>query len=724
MTLSNGESIILPIAEKKLEIIIDKDLPIIISAGQTINLSCNVAIDSEPVDSEVCVSYNGNIKAKYTGDPQIPGYGIITITATEEVDEYSNVIIMASDGVRSVLKCLSFENGVLDIVGDNEISFPAEGGELALKYLTNIDPIKYSTYMSNAYMAGFAPMTKSVTERSETVHIYPNEYEGQRECEIVIAEDCENGHQIKWKIKQAPSKRYLEITDNLMVLYNSLDGENWISNKNWGTNEPWESWYGIMANTVEISPGYYVPEGVWSIGLDHNNLCGQIPENIGELFPNLESLSLRGNSKLTGTLPESIGSWTKLHSLDCGMCGLSGTIPSTLGDCINLEYLRLDYNQFSGKIPSEIAKCNNLRELNVEHNQFEGAIPEEFYHYSTLNVRFDYNKFSSLPENIDQFKWMEYLSFAHNSISSIPEAVYSMNWLKVIDLSHNALEMEFPAKLCNMSNLAGIDLSSNKIYGNIPEEIGNMTSLSSLIMSQTYLSGQIPDGLYNLHNLERLDLSHSDFGADGNAFDSAYLSNYQGLSCNISSQIGNLAKLTYLDLSCNSISGEIPEELCLCSNLEQVHLRDNYITGDIPENIGVLKKLDYMDLSFNKMSGEIPDVLFSLTKLRNLLLQGGGSVINPDALGRMRTERNNRFTGELPSAIGSLTNLEQFYLTDTYMTGTLPDEMLTLPNLTDILLFNNRFSGILPSSVRSAKWWKDEGILLQQDGYGLSVSEN
>ena len=138
----------------------------------------------------------------------------------------------------------------------------------------------------------------------------------------------------------------------------------------------------------------------------------------------------------------------------------------------------------------------------------------------------------------------------------------------------------------------------------------------------------------------------------------------------------------------------------------------------------MLKKLDYMDLSFNKMSGEIPDGLFSLTKLRNLLLQGGGSVINPDALGRMRTERNNRFTGELPSAIGSLTNLEQFYLTDTYMTGTLPDEMLTLPNLTDILLFNNRFSGILPSSVRSAKWWKDEGILLQQDGYGLSVSEN
>ena len=116
--------------------------------------------------------------------------------------------------------------------------------------------------------------------------------------------------------------------------------------------------------------------------------------------------------------------------------------------------------------------------------------------------------------------------------------------------------------------------------------------------------------------------------------------------------------------------------------------------------------------------------MFFLANLRKLILQGGESVINPDALGRMRTEQNNRFTGELSSDVANLINLQQFYLTETYMTGSLPDEMFQMLNLTDVLLFNNRFSGTLPSSVRSAKWWKDESILLQQDGYGLSVSEN
>lgn len=723
MTLSNGETISIPISEKKLNISIDKELPLVIQANQTITLNYSVTIDSNPTECDICVSYNGNLKAKHTADINAPGYGTITITATGEVDEYSSVIIMASDGVRSAMKCLSFEKGVLCIVGDNEVQFPSEGGELSLEYLTNLDVTEYTVNMSNAHMVGFAPMTKSASVQSKKIFVYPNEYDGNREAEIEIVEDRDNGLRISWKIKQAASENYLSVADDLMVLYNALGGENWTNNTNWGTEEPWESWYGVMADTEEIAPGYYIPSGVYAIGLSDNNLNGQLPETIGELFPNLNSLILRGNPNLTGELPQSIGQLANLDDLDCARCGFTGAIPTTLGNCQQLKRLYLDYNSLSGTIPAEIAKCNYLETFFVDHNKLSGALPQEFYYYSNLNARFEYNCFTSLPDNIDQFKWMEYIAFSHNQISSIPESVYSMDWIKSIDLSHNELEMPFPVELCKMSNLIGFNLGGNKIYGNIPAEIGNMTNLCSLEMSGTYLGGEIPDELYNLYNLERLHLGHYDFDADGNVFEYNYIANYNGLTGDISERIGNLSKLTYLDLSCNSLAGEIPDEICNCTNLEYLYLADNNLTGAIPSDIGNLNNLYVLSLSFNNLSGNIPESFYDLTSMTNLHLQGGEFTINPDALGRLRREKNNRFTGTLSSYIGNFINLRQLELTCTYMTGNLPNELFELPNLSDVLLINNRFSGTLPASARSANWWKDERILNQQDGYTLSISQ-
>lgn len=58
-----------------------------------------------------------------------------------------------------------------------------------------------------------------------------------------------------------------------------------------------------------------------------------------------------------------------------------------------------------------------------------------------------------------------------------------------------------------------------------------------------------------------------------------------------------------IDLSSNSLIGEIPEEITNLSALGSLNLSWNQLTGRIPENIGSLQRLETIDLSCNHLSG-------------------------------------------------------------------------------------------------------------------------
>jgi len=64
--------------------------------------------------------------------------------------------------------------------------------------------------------------------------------------------------------------------------------------------------------------------------------------------------------------------------------------------------------------------------------------------------------------------------------------------------------------------------------------------------------------------------------------------------------------LTYLDISANSISGSIPENIGLLSKLELLHLGWNQLTGTIPYQLCALTELEVLILYTNKLVGDIP----------------------------------------------------------------------------------------------------------------------
>lgn len=88
---------------------------------------------------------------------------------------------------------------------------------------------------------------------------------------------------------------------------------------------------------------------VTSIDLSGNNLSGEFPEAITELF-GLVALNLSRNH-ITGQIPESISRLKELLSLDLSSNKLFGTIPSGMASLSFLGSLNLSNNNFSGKIP-------------------------------------------------------------------------------------------------------------------------------------------------------------------------------------------------------------------------------------------------------------------------------------------------------------------------------------------------------------------------------------
>ena len=71
--------------------------------------------------------------------------------------------------------------------------------------------------------------------------------------------------------------------------------------------------------------------------------------------------------------------------------------------------------------------------------------------------------------------------------------------------------------------------------------------------------------------------------------------------------------LRIIDLSSNSLIGEIPKELTYLVELVQLNQSRNNLIGAIPEKIGNLRNLESLDLSHNNFSGKIPMDLAQIT---------------------------------------------------------------------------------------------------------------
>ena len=107
------------------------------------------------------------------------------------------------------------------------------------------------------------------------------------------------------------------------------------------------------------------------------------------------------------------------------------------------------------------------------------------------------------------------------------------------------------------------------------------------------------------------------------------------------------------------------------------------------------------------MSGEVPSSLGSLANLQWLHLHGNqlsgeipaelGSLTNLEEL-RLNS---NQLSGEIPSELGSFANLQGLHLDGNQLSGEIPAELGSLTNLEELRLNSNQLSGEIPSELGS-----------------------
>ena len=160
--------------------------------------------------------------------------------------------------------------------------------------------------------------------------------------------------------------------------------------------------------------------------------------------------------------------------------------------------------------------------------------------------------------------------------------------------------------------------------------------------------------------------------------------------------VQGLDVLTVLDVSGNILSGTLPKTFS--QNLSELHLNDNLLTGEVPSSIGELVNIQYLGLYNNSLSGKLLEqpFLYKMTGLSSLELG------------------DNLFSGTISTDIVMLTKLKtlnlghQVSLKSTHSTaeeqarrfiGTIPTELGRLSNLEWVNLSGNRLTGSIPTEI-------------------------
>ncbi|PQQ07512.1 receptor-like protein kinase 2 [Prunus yedoensis var. nudiflora] len=465
----------------------------------------------------------------------------------------------------------------------------------------------------------------------------------------------------------------LEISQGcfILILYLNLEGVNLVKATSY-----WLPIVNMLPSLVEL----------------HLPFCGLsiLPLTLPSInFTSLLVLDLSSNG-FNSTIPPWLFNLTGLEMLDLTYNSLIGKLPDSLGYLKSLRYLHLSNNSFQGSIPKSIGNLTYLEEFDLRGNQMSGIIPESLWELSSL-VSLDIcdNTWEGVitEAHFAKLGGLRKVSIGNNSPNISLVFNISSDWippfkLRFLYIRSCQLGPKFPTWLRNQTELTMVVLRNARISDTIPDWFWQLDlQIDILDVAYNQLSGRVPNSLRFIYSYN-VDLSSNRFEGPLPLWSSNII-----LLClrdnlfsgPIPHNIGQvMPNLTHLDISRNSLSGNIPMSFGNLSQLEVMLISDNNLSGEIPHFWNNIPSLYYVDMSNNSLSGTIPRSLGSLTSLNFLFLS------------------SNNFSGEVPS-------LENFFvmyildLGDNKFSGTIPASIgESMPFLSILSLRSNSFTGSIP----------------------------
>jgi Leucine-rich repeat (LRR) protein len=573
----------------------------------------------------------------------------------------------------------------------------------------------------------------------------------------------------------------------LVAIYNASDGANWTKNQ-WELDKPLDEWKAVTLTEGRVTALKLTTSGViakeWTL-----------PAEIGDLAE-LTDLRISSN-KLTGEIPESLYGLEKLEKLYFQNDNLTGALSADLAKLTNLTELYVDRNaNMTGSIPPEIGSLKKLARINISQTGIGGQIPAELGQCDAL---------------------LQFMAFKTNLSGTLPD-IWDMPVLQTVMLHTNpGLTGPLPASLSKLKPLESGTAPSIQIYscnltGSIPASFADLpASTKQVYVNDNKMTGTIPAAVAAHPNFSswRWDPQQDGYGltiapapsrqldslalvAIYNASDGANWAKNQWeldkpidtwtavtvtdgrvtalklSTANVITQewtlpaeIGDLTELTDLRINSNKLTGELPESLYDLAKLENLYFQNDNLTGalsskigqltelvqlyidrnanmtgGIPKEIGQLKKLARINISQTAIGGEIPvelgqcDALLQFMAFKTALSGTLPDIWDMPVLQTVMLYGSPGLTGDLPASLGKLKPIENgstitapsLQLQQCNFTGNIPESFAGLHEKTkQVYVQENKMSGVIPAAVTDHPNFSSWKINPQQEGYGLTL---
>jgi len=278
---------------------------------------------------------------------------------------------------------------------------------------------------------------------------------------------------------------------------------------------------------------------------------------------------------------------------------LKGNFPSNLTSFPKLTKLDLSNNQLSGDVAAGISSLSLLTKLDISNNRLTGDPTQSLtglFNVDDLALGGNLFTVPDVNDLLQNFNNIKTLDLSNLGLISIPAKITAFTNLETLILDNNPIPASAFGNIANHPKLTNLSLSGLQL-AQIPTQVSQLTQLVSLNLSNNNITEQNSSGLSTLTNLVWLSLENNQLAQ-------------------IPSQIPQLKKLQTLNLGRNKISGGV-SLLTGLTNLQQLFLNNNLLSGSFPSEFLAMPKLLMLNLNSNQLSGDLNDRLPPITHLSN-----------------------------------------------------------------------------------------------------------
>jgi len=490
----------------------------------------------------------------------------------------------------------------------------------------------------------------------------------------------------------------------LVAIYNASDGANWKESRRWNLEASIDTWPGIKLNeegrVIEMS----ITNGTVS------TVEWEIPEALAKL-DSLSTLQIVG-SKLKGQIPDFLYDMTSLAKIRLNSNNLTGTLSEKFGQWKNLTELYLNGNkELGGDLPETIGQLTKLESINIAQTAIGGPIPQSLVNCASLK---------------------NFMAYSAGFTGEIPDFWDKLPAIGVLQLYDNAgLTGPIPASIGKLQNATGIQLKNCNLTGNIPATFGDLPKCGNLQLNGNKLFGVVPAEVQ----------AHAKWLVDsGWKYEINILPQQDGygLTLEVSRQSDSLALVAIYNASKGAEWTKNKWDLTQpIDTWSAVTVTDDRVTAlklnvanviasewELPNEVALLTEITDLRINSNKLTGSIPEAVYSLPKLQKLYFQNNnltGSLSsalgNLSELAELYIDRNTNFGGKLPASIGKLKKLTSINIAKTSIGGAIPQELSQCASLKNFMAYENKLSGQIPDF-----WDKlpTIGVLQLYDNPGLT----